>query len=86
MTAVVSPAAGWVRVSTNVRNIRAGQRCEVLVLTRDGRGEAAASWLTAARGERDGTQVDGAAIVAPHDVAAVAVHSESGEEFVVLPA
>ena len=86
MTAVVSPAAGWVRVSTNVRGIRAGERCEVVVLTRSGRGEVAASWLTSARGEREGTQVDGAAIVAPDDVAGVAVRSESGEEFVVLRA
>jgi hypothetical protein len=84
MTAVVAPAAGWVRVSTNVRGIQAGERCEVVVLTRSGRGEVAASWLTSARGEREGTQVDGAAIVAPDDVAGVAVRSESGEEFVVL--
>src|SRR5918995_2879158 len=49
MTAVVAPAAGWVRVSTNVRGIQAGERCEVVVLTRSGRGEVAASWLTSAR-------------------------------------
>jgi hypothetical protein len=42
MTAVVS-AAGWVRVSTNVRGVRAGERCEVVVLTRDERRELAAS-------------------------------------------
>jgi hypothetical protein len=86
MTAVVSPAAGWVRVSTFVKGIPAGKRCQVLVLTRDGRREVAAAWLTSARGERDGTQVDGAAIVAPDQVAGVAVQDESGEEFVVLQA
>ena len=86
MTAVVSPAAGWVRVSTNVRGIRAGERCDVVVLTRDGRREVAASWLTSKRGEREGTQVDGAAIVAPDDVAGVAVLNDAGEEFVVLRA
>lgn len=84
MAAVVSPAAGWVRVSANVRGIKAGQRCRVIVLARDGSREVAATWLASARGEREGTQVDGAAIVAPDQVAGVAVENEAGEEFVVL--
>ena len=86
MTAVVSPAAGWVRVSTFVKGIRANERCQVVVLTRDGRREVAAAWLTSARGERDGTQVDGAAIVPLDQVAGVAVQNETGTEFVVLQA
>jgi hypothetical protein len=86
MTAVVAPAAGWVRVSTFVKGIKAGERCQVVVLTKDGRRAVAASWLTSARGERDGTQVDGAAIVAPDQVAGVAVQNETGTEFVVLQA
>jgi hypothetical protein len=57
-----------------------------VVLTKDGRREVAASWLTSARGEREGTRVDGAAIVAPDQVAGVAVQNESGTEFVVLQA
>ena len=84
MAAVVSPAAGWVRVSANVKGIRAGERCELIVLARDGSRAVAATWLTSAKGVRDGTQVDGAAIVAPDQVAGVAVASEAGEEFVVL--
>jgi len=84
MAAVVSPAAGWVRVSANVKGIRAGERCELIVMARDGSRAVAATWLTSAKGVRDGTQVDGAAIVAPDQVAGVAVASEAGEEFVVL--
>jgi predicted anti-sigma-YlaC factor YlaD len=86
MAAVVSPAAGWVRVSTTVRGIRAGERCRVVVLARDGRREVASSWLTSTRGETEGTQVDGAAIVPPDQVAGVAVENEAGREFVVLRA
>jgi putative zinc finger protein len=84
MAAVVSPAAGWVRVSANVKGIRAGERCELIVLGRDGSRAVAATWLTSAKGEREGTQVDGAAIVAPDQVAGVAVANEAGEEYVVL--
>ena len=86
MAAVVSPAAGWVRVAATVHGIPAGERCHLLVLTRDGRTEVAASWLTSAKGETDGTQVDGAAIVAPDQVAGVAVENETGRRFVELRA
>jgi hypothetical protein len=84
MTAVVTPAAGWVRVSAAVRGIRAGERCRVVVLARDGRREIAGSWLTSAKGETEGTRLDGAAIVAPADVVGVAVENEAGEPFVTL--
>lgn len=84
MAAVVSPAAGWVRVSANVKGVPRGERCRVIVLARDGSREVAAAWLSSARGEREGTQVDGAAIVAPDQVAGVAVENEAGEEYVVL--
>ena len=84
MAAVVTPAAGWVRVSANVKGIPAGKPCRVVVMIRDGRREVAASWLSSARGEHEGTQIDGAAIVAPDQVAGVAVVDEAGEEFVVL--
>ena len=50
----------------------------MIVLARDGRREVAAAWLTSARGEREGTQVDGAAIVAPDQVAGVAVRERGG--------
>ncbi|MDT7579191.1 MAG: hypothetical protein QOK35_455, partial [Pseudonocardiales bacterium] len=84
MAAVVSPAAGWVRVSTTVRGIPAGQRCRLVVLARNGSRVLAASWLASAKGEAEGTQLDGAAIVAPDQVAGVAVENESGTEFVEL--
>ena len=86
MAAVVTPAAGWVRLSANVKGIPANQRCRVVVLARDGHREVAASWLTSAKGETDGTQVDGAAIVPPDQVAGVAVENEAGEQFVELRA
>jgi anti-sigma factor RsiW len=84
MTAVVTPAAGWVRVTTAVRGIPPGERCRIIVLARDGRREVAGSWLTSAKGETEGTQLDGAAVVAPADVAGVAIENEAGKEFVTL--
>jgi hypothetical protein len=54
------------------------------VLARDGSREVAGSWLASAKGEKDGTQLDGAALVAPDQVAGVAVENEAGKQFVLL--
>ena len=86
MAAVVTPAMGWVRLSATVKGIPAGQRCRVVVLAKDGSEQIAATWLASARGETEGTQLDGAAIVAPDQVAGVAVENEAGQRFVVLTA
>jgi hypothetical protein len=86
MAAVITPAAGWVRLSATVKGIPRGERCRVLVVARDGHRELAASWLASARGETEGTQLDGAAIVAPDQVAGVAVENEAGKQFVLLRA
>jgi hypothetical protein len=86
MAALITPAAGWVRLSATVKGIPAGERCRVLVVARDGHRELAASWLASKRGETEGTQLDGAAIVAPDQVAGVAVENEAGKQFVLLRA
>ncbi len=79
MTAVVSPAAGWVRVSRTSRASGGASAAGSMVLDRAGHREVAAAWLTAARGEREGIQIDGAAIVAPDQVAGVAVRERGGQ-------
>jgi Putative zinc-finger len=84
MAAAITPAAGWVRVAVNVRGIPPGERCSVLVLGRDGSRAVAASWLTTPKGQSDGIEIDGAAIVAPDQVAGVAVEDDSGNQYVTL--
>jgi anti-sigma factor RsiW len=86
MAAVVTPAMGWVRLSATVKGIPAGQRCRVVVVAKDGHEEIAATWLASAKGEAEGTQLDGAAIVPPDQVAGVAVENEAGLRFVMLTA
>lgn len=81
MTASVSPAAGWVRLRATVVGIPAGERCRLVVVAADGRREVAGSWLVSPAGEREGTTLDGSALVAPDEVAAVVVENEAGHEF-----
>jgi hypothetical protein len=83
MTVTVTPAAGWVRIKATAVGIPAGQRCMLVVIDRSQDRYIAASWLVSPAGEEKGTTVDGAAIVAPENVAAVAVQNFEGREFVI---
>jgi anti-sigma factor RsiW len=85
MSATLTPAAGWVRVATTVRGIPPGKRCTILVIGADGSENVAGSWLSSARGEVDGTSVDGAAIVDPAAVLAVVIRDETGTDLITLP-
>lgn len=85
LTVRVVPAAGWVRVNAAVTGIAAGRRCRLWVVARDGTRQLAGSWLVSARGAQDGTALDGSALVAPADVAAVAVDDVDGRPLVSVP-
>jgi anti-sigma factor RsiW len=82
LSARVVPAAGWVRVNAQVSGIAAGQRCRVVVVAKDGHREVAGSWLVSPAGAANGTTLDGSALVAPDQVAAVAIENEDGAQFV----
>ena len=84
MAVSLVPAVGWVRVNATVTGIPAGQRCRIWVVARDGTRQQAGSWLVSEKGAREGTTLDGSAIVAPGDVAAVEVDNFSGETFVTV--
>ncbi|MGQ0576178.1 MAG: anti-sigma factor [Pseudonocardia sp.] len=86
MTATLTPAAGWVRVAVAVAGIEEGERCRIVVVSRDGRREIAGSWVVSAAGAQNGTMLDGSASVAPDDIAAVVVENEAGRQFATLPA
>jgi hypothetical protein len=81
----VEPAGGWVRVNVATSGIRAGERCRVMVVSRTGERQLAASWLVSAIGEMSGTSLDGAALVAPEDVVAVQIENFDGRVLVSAP-
>jgi hypothetical protein len=81
MTATLTPATGWVRLSTSVKGIPAGQRCYIIVVARDGTREIAGSWLVSQGGWRDGITLDGSALVPLDQVAEVVIENEAGQEF-----
>lgn len=82
MSATVRPAVGWVRVSATVTGVPPGEECRLLVVAADGSREPAGSWLSSASGT---TTVDGAALMAPADVAAVQAETYAGQILVAVP-
>ncbi|MFI9010749.1 anti-sigma factor family protein [Actinosynnema sp. NPDC053489] len=85
MTVQVRPAAGWVRVNASVAGVARDERCRLVVVAKDGSRQEAGSWLVSAVGERDGTNLDGSALVAPEDVVAVEVRNFADEPIVTVP-
>ncbi len=85
MTVALQPAAGWVRLTARVRGVPAGQRCQLIVVAKDGTQWVAGSWLVSAAGEADGTTVNGSAVVAPDQVVSVQVVNLAGQTFVSVP-
>jgi hypothetical protein len=80
LAADLTPARGWVRLTAHVSGIPAGERCEVVVVGKDGSQEVAGSWLTGA--DPAGATVDGSAVIPLDQVAQVVVRNEAGRQFV----
>jgi Putative zinc-finger len=85
LSAQVVPAAGWVRVSAQVSGIPAGQKCRLVVVGAAGERQVAGSWVVSEKGARDGTTLNGSALVDPSQVAAVLVENFDGRRFVSAP-
>ncbi|MFD7627332.1 anti-sigma factor family protein [Streptomyces sp. NPDC059851] len=89
MTVRVTPAAKWVRVHAAVTGVPAGERCRLVVVSRDGKKNTAGSWVVGgggqAGGEAKGAALDGSAWVDPADVREVLVENEAGKKFVSVP-
>ena len=81
LAATVVPADGWVWVHASITGIPAGQKCRLVVVSRDGQTEIAGSWVSPAN-PASNAKLDGTALVAPADVAAVEVQDLAGHVFV----
>ncbi len=78
----VTPAAGWIRLHAKAEGVHEGEKCQLVVVTKSGERVNAGSWLVSEKGEREGTGIDGSALVAPNDVASVDVVTLDGRNLV----
>ncbi|MFI6274666.1 zf-HC2 domain-containing protein [Streptomyces sp. NPDC050988] len=88
MTVELTPASGWVRVNASVAGVPSGERCRLVVVSKDGHQETAASWVvspgpTPSASPRPGEGgLNGSAAVAPDEVESVIVVNDQGKQYV----
>lgn len=82
MAVSLTPRDGWVRLHAVVRGIPAGEPCQLLVVSQDGNTVLAGSWLVSDKGARDGTALDGSALIDPDQVSSVDVVTTDGQELI----
>jgi anti-sigma-K factor RskA len=83
MWVTLTPAMGWVRVHATVSGVAEGQRCVLWVLPRGGGAPVkAGSWVVGPAGAKNGTVLEGTALVPPADVAGVTVATVDGTNLV----
>ncbi|MFI1279589.1 anti-sigma factor family protein [Streptomyces sp. NPDC020858] len=86
MTVKMTPAAKWVRVNAAVTGVPPGERCRLVVVSKDGTRTTAGGWVTGNQtGEAKGASLDGSAAVDQTDVKAILVENEAGRTFVSVP-
>jgi anti-sigma factor RsiW len=82
LVAAVTPAAGWVRVHIAVQGVENGEKCQLRVVSKQGKSVIAGSWMVSDKGQHEGVGMDGSALVAPDDVASVQVVTMDGRMLV----
>ncbi|GAA3432232.1 zf-HC2 domain-containing protein [Kutzneria kofuensis] len=70
--------SGWSHISAAVSGVPVGERCELVLVGKDGRRTVAAGWkVTAAQ-----STIDASALMDPADIASVRLESTAGKQFV----
>jgi anti-sigma factor RsiW len=78
----IMPAAGWIRVNASVTGIPQGQKCVLVVKSKSGDTLVAGSWLVGPKAAKNGTNLDGSALVPADQVESVSVQNTAGHTFV----
>jgi len=86
LSAVITPAEGWSRLRVNVKGVRAGEQCWLVVTDVHGGRFVAGSWIAGGGDPGRGVTLDGAALVAADDLKSVSVETLDGRVLVSAPA
>jgi Putative zinc-finger len=85
ITATVVPKAGWVTVHADVRNLPVGAKCQLRVVDKAGNFMIAGSWLVSEKTAKEGSVVDGGALIPIDQVKSIDVYTFEGQRMVSAP-
>jgi hypothetical protein len=86
LAATVIPANGWIKLQVQASDIAPGQRCKLMVVAKSGEQQQFGGWLVGANATPGKTiTLDGTALMAINDVAAVSVVNDQGQVLVSAP-
>jgi hypothetical protein len=84
MDVALEPKKGWVWVHAQVTGLPVGAKCELFVIPKDGSPILTGSWLVSEDGAKNGTRLEGTALIPPADVAAVQIKTTDGRTMVTV--
>lgn len=85
ISATVVPKAGWVTVRADVKNLPVGAQCQLRVYDKTGKFLVAGSWLVSEKTSKEGSVVDGGALIPIDKVKSIDVYTFQGMKMVSVP-
>jgi Putative zinc-finger len=85
INATVVPKAGWVTVHADVRNLPVGAQCQLRVVDKAGHFLVAGSWLVSEKTAKEGSVIDGGALIPIDEVKSIDVYTFQGRKMVSAP-
>jgi hypothetical protein len=85
MEVAVEPKKGWVWLHGTVTGLKSGLACQMWAVNKKGERVLAGSWLVSEDGAKNGTRLEGTAIISPDQLAAVEITTTDGDTMVAVP-
>lgn len=82
MATTVEPRAGWAWVNVQLTNLKAGDKCEMLVTDKTGRIYVAGSWVISEKAAKEGSRFGGGVLVPIDQVKSVEIKTVQGAHIV----
>jgi anti-sigma factor RsiW len=82
MATTVEPRAGWSWVRVQVKGLKAGDQCQMVVTDKTGKSWAAGSWVVSDKAARDGSTFGGGVLVPLDQVQSVEIHTVQGKHVI----
>jgi hypothetical protein len=82
MDATVEPRSGWTWVRVQVKGLKAGDQCEMIIIDKAGESWVAGSWLVSEKAAKGGSTFGGGVVIPPDQVRSVEIRTVQGKHVV----